>query len=313
MDLAKVIRADFGSDLTIRNKYSPRERLVGFLTLVRPIFLFMTPLNAASAAVLSIRGFPSWQLCLIGFITAAFAAAGVNTFNKYTDRGRDKIIWPLRSIPAGRVSPGQALILAIACYAISLALCWVFFNPVSFFILLAASVLGSLYSSHLRDRVGYLSLPPIEGLIFLCGWACFSPGTVFTSILPWYLYLLGLVWQSGHIMAHYVLHIRYDENDRPVVLTPVLFSRPSPQAASRITMGLTILLFVMSIFLPLLTPLSYLYLVPVVLFGIYTIYRCTAFLKTSQDSKILHRAWSALSLFRMIISAGILVSVLIYH
>ena len=311
MNLAKIIRADFGSNLVISDQYNIKERLAGFLTLVRPLFLFMTPLNAASAAVLSIRGFPSWQICLAGFFTAALAAAGVNTFNQYADRRRDKTIWPSRSIPSGRVKPNQALVLSIFFYAISLLLIWIFFNPTAFFILLAAIVLGSLYSTHLRDKVGYLSLPPIEGLIFLCGWAALAPDTLFTA-LPWYLYLLGLVWQSGHIMAHYVLHIRYDDSGKPLIQTPVLFSKPTVESAARLTAGLAVLLLIMSLLLPLFTSLSYLYIIPVALYGIYTIYRCRAFLKTSLDNEKLHKAWSSLSLFRMIISAGILVSVLIY-
>jgi 4-hydroxybenzoate polyprenyltransferase len=45
----------------------------------------MTPIYAASAAVLSVRGFPSWDMILIGLCAAAFAAAGVNIFNRYAD------------------------------------------------------------------------------------------------------------------------------------------------------------------------------------------------------------------------------------
>jgi 4-hydroxybenzoate polyprenyltransferase len=144
----KVIRADFGSDLVIREQYDLKERLAGFVTLVRPIFLFMTPLNAASAAILSIRGLPSWPICLAGFFTAALAAAGVNTFNKYADRERDKTIWPSRSIPSGRVRPNQALILSIFFYSLSLLLIWFYINPAAILILLAEIVLGSLYSTH---------------------------------------------------------------------------------------------------------------------------------------------------------------------
>jgi 4-hydroxybenzoate polyprenyltransferase len=312
MNLAKVIRADFGSDLTVQNEYSVGEKLTGFLTLARPLFLFLTPINAASAAVLSIRGIPSWDLCLVGFITGAFAAAGVNIFNRFADRRRDAVMWPLRSIPSGRVKPGSALALALFFYAAALALCWIYFSPVAFSILLAAVILGSLYSSYLRDKVGYLSLPPIEGLIFLCGWACLSPGTVFTTLLPWYLYLLGLVWQSAHIMAHYVLNVRFDDENKPVIMTPAFFSRPSPQAASRLALVLTFLLFAMSLLLPLLAHLSFLYLVPVAACGIYTLYQCRAFLKRSGSQENMHRAWSSLSLFRLIISAGIILSVLVY-
>jgi 4-hydroxybenzoate polyprenyltransferase len=307
-----MARADFGSDLAVQDEYSLKERLKGFLTLVRPICLLLTPLNAASAAVLSIRGIPAWELCLAGFATGAFAAAGVNIYNRYADAERDKIIWPLRPIPSGRVKAHQALAMALFFYGAALALVWIFFNALSFYILLAAVILGSLYSSCLRDRVGYLSLPLIEGLIFLCGWACLSPGTVFTAVLPWYLYFLGVVWQSGHILAHYVLNIRSDAGRGPAVRTPALFSRPSARTASRMTMGLAILLFLMSVWLPLLTHLSYLYVIPVAGYGIYTLYRCRAFWKGPRDQEKVHQAWSSLALFRTIISAAIVLSVLVY-
>ena len=313
MNLAKAIRDDFGSDLPIRDEYSFKERLIGFLTLARPLFLLLTPLNAASAAVLSIRGIPSWNLCLIGFVTGAFAAAGVNIFNRFADRERDKTLWPLRSIPSGRVKANKALALAILFYAGSLALCWVYFNPLGFFILLAAVILGSLYSLYLRDKVGYLTLPPIEGLIFLCGWACLSPDTLFSTALPWYLYLLGLVWQSGHILAHYVLNIRFDEQGKPNIMTPAFLSKPSLQSASRMTMGCAILLLIMSVLLPVLTPLSFLYSVPVAAYGIYTLYQCLAFIKSAENKENMHRAWSALSVFRMVISAAIILSILVFH
>ena len=309
MNLPKLVRADFGSDLAILEEYSFKEKLAGFFSLVRPIFLLLTPLNAASAALLSIRGLPSWEGCAAGFATGLFAAAGVNIFNRYADAERDKVLWPLRPIPGGRVKRNQALVLAILAYAAALALNWVFFNPLSFFILLAAMILGSLYSSFLRDRVGYLSLPPIEGLIFLCGWACLAPDTVFTSLLPWYLYFMGVVWQSAHILAHYVLNIRHAEG-RPPISTPLLFSRPSPQTASKMTLGFTILLLGMGLWLTRLTPLSYLYLVPVAVAGIYTLLQCRAFWKSASDERQMHRAWSSLSLFRLIISAAIILTVI---
>ncbi len=313
MDLAKFFRADFGSDLAVRDAYSFKERLIGYLTLARPLFLILTPLNAASAAILSIRGLPAWDICLAGFFTGALAAAGVNIYNRYADRERDKTMWPQRSIPSGRVKANGALALSFLSYVATLALCWIYFNPTSFYILLAAIVLGSLYSSYLRDKVGYLSLPPIEGLIFLCGWSCLSPDTVFTTLLPWYLYLLGLVWQSAHILAHYVLNIRFDAAGKPDIVTPLFFSKPSAPTAARLTLGFAVLLFIMSALLPLLTPLSFLYIIPVAAYGLFTLYQCRAFYQSSLDKERMHRAWSALSLFRLIISAAIILSILVYH
>ncbi len=312
MNLEKAIRADFGSDLSVRGEYTAREKLAGYLTLARPVFLLLTPINAASAAVLSIRGIPSWYLCLAGFFTGALAAAGVNIFNRWADRQRDKTLWPQRSIPSGRVGAGGALAVSLASYAAALALCWIFFNPTAFYLLLAAMIFGSLYSTHLRDLIGYLSLPLIEGLIFICGWACLAPETVFATALPWYLYLLGVVWQSGHIMAHYVLNVRYDKKGNPVIVTPAFFSKPSPKTASVITLAFTGVLFIMSVLLPLLTSLSWLYIVPVAAFGLYTLYRCRAFLRSSRDTKEMNRAWSALAMYRMTISVAIILSILVY-
>jgi 4-hydroxybenzoate polyprenyltransferase len=313
MNIGKFFRADFGSDLAVHNKYSFKERITGYLTLSRPLFLILTPLNAASAAILSIRGLPSWKLCLAGFFTGALAAAGVNIFNRYADRERDKTMWPQRSIPSGRVKAGGALIISVLAYAAALALCWIFFNPTGYFILLAAIILGSLYSTHLRDKVGYLSLPPIEGLIFLCGWACLSPDTVFRTLLPWYLYFLGVVWQTAHIMAHYVLNIRFDAAGKPEIITPLLFSKPSASRVARLTLIFTVLLFIMSILLLWSAKLSWLYIVPVAAYGLFTLYRCQAFWKASLDKENMHHAWSALSTFRLIISAAIILSILIYH
>jgi heme O synthase-like polyprenyltransferase len=313
MNLAKFFRADFGSDLAVRKKYTFKERLTGYLTLARPLFLVLTPINAASAAILSIRGLPSWQLCLAGFFTGALAAAGVNIFNRYADRERDSTMWPQRGIPSGRVKAGWALVISIASYTAALALCWIFFNPTAFFILLAAIVFGSLYSTHLRDKIGYLSLPLIEGLIFLCGWACLAPDTVFTTFLPWYLYLLGVVWQSAHIMAHYVLNIRYNSEGKPEIVTPLLFSRPSAQKTARLTLVFTALLFIMSVLLPLLTPLSWLYIVPAAGYGLFTLYNCGAFARAPLDKAKTHQAWSALSTFRLVISAAVILSIMVYH
>jgi 4-hydroxybenzoate polyprenyltransferase len=308
MDLVKFFRSDFGSDLAVKDAYNAKDQLTGYLTLARPLFLILTPLNAASAAVLSIRGLPAWNLCLAGFFTGVFAAAGVNIYNRYADRERDKALWPGRAIQTRRVSAGGALTLSLICYAASLALCWIYFNATTFFILFSAEVLGSLYSSFLRDKVGYMSLPLIEGLIFLCGWACLSPTTAFTTVLPWYLYLLGVVWQSAHITAHYALNIRPGR-----AMTPLLFSTPSPGLAARVALSFTALLFILSTLLPLVTRMSYLYFIPVAAYGLYTLYRCMGFFRDPLNKEKTQRTWSALATFRMVISAAIILSILVYH
>ena len=286
-------------------KFGSGDRAAGFVSLIRPIFFILTPVNAAAAAVLALGGFPSPSKCILGFIAVAFASCAVNVFNDYTDRERDKIVWPNRAIPGGRVRPGEALLVVAAALSISLTITWFAFNPATFYILLLALVLGGLYSMYLRDRVGYLALPPIVGLIYLGGWAAFSPETLFVSRVPWYLYLLGVAWQAAHIMIYYPLHIVSGVKN-----PPALFFRPSPRDAVRTGIAFTVLTVILAGLLPLLVPdLRVLYLVLVVAAGVYALVRGISLHKDVQNRKKDMVAFTSLSIFRLVISAAILLSI----
>ncbi len=86
--LSTVAHAGFGQELEAENKHGLTDRISGFLVLIRPLFFILTPINAASAAVLALGGYPSLAQCLAGFGTAAFAGCAVNVFNDYVDRDR---------------------------------------------------------------------------------------------------------------------------------------------------------------------------------------------------------------------------------
>lgn len=310
----KVALLCFGLGLTSKKEYSAKDKLLGLLTLVPPIFWFLTPINAASAVVLSIDGYPAWDKAIIGLVTVALAGWGVNAFNHYLDRERDKTIWPERALPAGRVKPHTALISTILAFTCALLLSWFFFNPVNFVLLLLAIILGVLYSAFLRDRVGYLSLPPIVGLVSLGGWTAFSPETIFTLSLPWFLYFLHFSWQAGHIMVYYPLHITNDAADRQSVkIPPALFFVPSPRTAVAIGIAFVGLTLLLSILLPLLAPLGYLYLVLVIVAGIYGLTMGLRFLKDITNTKGGLQAFTALSIFRLITVVAILLDVFLAH
>jgi len=308
--LNEIARAGFGYGLTTKKEYGFGDRILGFLVLVRPIFLILTPLNAASAAVLGLGGYPSWSQCVLGFCAVAFAGAAVNTFNDYVDRERDRHIWQDRPIPSGRVKPKEALVLVIIFLIASLSISWFLFNPLTFFILLLAVILGSLYSAYLRDKVGYLSLPPIVGLIYLGGWAAFSPETLFSSLLPWYLYLLGVVWQAAHIMIYYPLHITKNIAGKSgAKVPPAFFFVPSPQLAVGIGTGFICLTLLLSVLLPLLAPLGALYLVLVLAVGIYALSSELGLLRDTLNRGKGLKAFAWLTIFRLTISAAILLDV----
>mgnify|MGYP001102068966 CR=1 FL=1 len=181
----------------------------------------------------------------------------------------------------------------------------------NFLILLLAIILGSFYSAYLRDRVGYLSLPPIVGLIYPGGWAAFSPETLFTSVLPWYLYLLGLVWQAAHIMVYYPMHIPYGVNDKSVMKLPAFFFIPSPRVVAGIGVGSICLTLLLSGLLPLLAPLSPIYLTLVLATGIYALGSGLKLLRDASSKEKGLKAFASLTIFRLTISVAILLDIFI--
>ena len=308
--LNEISHACFGYGLVVKQRYNLGDRLLGFLVCARPIFLILTPLNAASAAVLALSGFPSLTQCLLGFVTVALASAGVNAFNGYVDHERDKHIWQTRPIPSGRVKPNEAFFMVAFFFIASLVMSWFIFNPTTFAILFVAVVLGCLYSAYLRDRVGYFSLPPIVGLIYLGGWSAFSPETLFTSFLPWYLYLLGFVWQAAHIMVLYPVHVSRNAGSGPK-LPPAFFFTPSPRVAVSIGAGFACLTLIMSALLPLLAPVGALYFVLVLAVGIYAVVGSFSLLRDALNREKILKAFATLSVFRLTISVAILLSILL--
>ena len=198
--MASIMQRWMGQGNIVKTSYSAGERLAGALDLTRPVLSTMGALGVASAAALAYGGFPAWNKCLVGFIAALLALAGIHAFNDFADKRRDVVCWPGRPIPSKRLAPHQALLLTITSFAAALVIVWFVFNPTCFAVSAIAIGLGCLYSGYLRDRVGYLVLPPIEAMLWLCGWTAFSPGTLFSSPAPWVLWTFSVAWQAGHIL-----------------------------------------------------------------------------------------------------------------
>ena len=131
----KVALYCLGLGLTNKKDYSVADKLLGFLALVPPIFLLLTPINASSAVVLSIGDYPPWGKAIIGLITVALAGWGINALNHYLDRERDKVIWPERTLPSGRIKASTALASVVITLICALLLSWFFFNIANFIIL----------------------------------------------------------------------------------------------------------------------------------------------------------------------------------
>ena len=91
------------------------------------------------------------------------------------------------------------------------------------------------------------------------------------------------------------------------------FFTPSPRVAVNIGVGFTCLTLLLSILLLLLVPLSALYLALVIAAGIYALISGLRLLRDVLDRNRGLKAFAALSIFRLVISAAILITVFLYQ
>ena len=301
-----------GQGNVVKESYTLSEKLAGLVDITRPVLTTMGALGVSAAAAMAYGGFPVWSKCLAGFIAAIFAFAGIHSFNDFVDRRRDVVCWPGRPLPSHRLASKQALLLAISTFTVSMAILWVFFNPVCFAVSGIAIVSGCLYSAYLRDKVGYLVLPPIEGMLWLCGWTAFSPDTLFHSWMPWTLWLFSAAWQAGHIMVYSPLHPISHIKGVKLTQVPALFVKTSPQTAAVLGFIFLWIAFGLGIFLGIYGNLGLIYLVPVCIMGIITLTVSYSFMRDAENFGKGIKAFTCATYFMLVARVFILLSILLF-
>jgi 4-hydroxybenzoate polyprenyltransferase len=310
--MSTITQRWMGQGNTIKGIYSTGEKMAGWVDITRPILTIMGALGVASAAALANRGFPSWDLALTGFLAALFAFAGIHTFNDYIDTRRDASCWPGRPIPGHRLTSRQALLLAIVAFIVSLAIIWVFFNPLCFIISVISVVLGCLYSAWLRDNVGYLVLPPIQSLLWLCGWTAFSPSTLFASWIPWVLYLFSIAWQSGHIMIYSPLHPIRKVKESKLTQVPAFFVKTTPRAAAIWGFIFLWLAVGMGIFMGFYTGLGLIVVIPVCIMGVFSLVSSYQFMRQAENFSKGIKSFQSATYFMLVTRVFILTGVFFF-
>jgi 4-hydroxybenzoate polyprenyltransferase len=300
-----------GRGNTVKETYTLNDRVIGLVDLTRPILSIMGALGVAAAAALAFGGIPSWEKCVAGFFTALLSYAGIHAFNDYIDSKRDIECWPGRPVPSRRLTSNQVLVFSLSTFVISVILVWFFFNPVCFIVTIISIVLGCAYSGYLRDRIGYLVLPPIQGVLWLCGWTAFSPDTLFTSWMPWVLYVFSASWQAGHIMVYSPLHPIRKYEGMDLTQVPALFVKTSPRTAARLGFAFLVLTLVLGIFLGFFADLGLVYLIPVAIMGVITLAVCYPFMNDSGNFGRGIKAFTFATYFMLVVRICILTSVLI--
>jgi geranylgeranylglycerol-phosphate geranylgeranyltransferase len=158
------------------------KKIDAYLKIMRPLNLFQGGIAILVCLTLANPLPRWWQVLLAILIVWAYTGAG-NTLNDYYDREIDKINRPQRPIPAGLISPRQALAYAWILFGLgTLAVLPVFNRQIAVIIPIALFFLVA-YTPVFKSRPlwGNLIVSGILGMTFLFGSAIFGdmrPGIV---------------------------------------------------------------------------------------------------------------------------------------
>ena len=212
--------------------------VLGYISLQRFFVAIMGPLMFLSGMFLALKAIPSTTQLIIGFISVYLLTATEHTIDDFIDIERDRKKWPDRALPNGIISRNHAGLYAIIMAVTGIVLSYIFFNWQLVVVEILALSLGSAYPL-LRDKIGYLTLPPVPALIGIGGWVSVRPETLFTSPVPWILYLVFVGWQSFHILAM-PWAIKYEK---------LLFVKFSPKNTAIMSVLFSIITFIFILFL----------------------------------------------------------------
>jgi len=193
--------------------FAPRSgRLTAYLTLTKPEITFnvvMTALVGFLAASREGGGAVHVRLLLDTLLGTALVAAAASALNQWVERDLDAVMHRTvrRPLPAGRLTPEESLVFAVAVGAVGTVCLALLATPLAS-VLAAATALSYLLVYTPLKRLTSLStvvgavpgaLPP------MIGWAA-ARGRLDAG--AWVLFLILFFWQMPHFLALAALYRR---------------------------------------------------------------------------------------------------------
>lgn len=253
--------------MTILHQITLGNKVKNYYELTKPKIWYLLVFTAFGAALSASFLFdipitPLTWVLLLGGVAAGSAAA--DTLTGYNDRDIDALMERTknRPIPAGRISPRNALIFGLILAAVSLVCAW--FINIWTFGLMAFGLFDNIivYSKWLKRRS--------QSNIILGGFSGGAPAligyvAVTTQNIEIGLVMAGLVflWIPTHIWS-LALHVKNDYTKAGVPMLPVVSSE---NVSVRVIAGTTLLMVVFSVLPFFFNQFGVIYLVTASAFG----------------------------------------------
>ena len=222
-----------------------RERIAAFIELTKPRIAILLVLTSAAGFYLASTGTFNYALFANSMIAITLLAFGVATLNQYWERDLDPLMkrTSTRPLPAGKVSPIEALVFGIVLCAAAEIYLLLAINALTAFLGLIVIVGYVLVYTPLKTRtsvstaIGAIpgALPP------LMGWTAASDNITMTA---WALFAMQFLWQFPHFLAIAWMY-REEYAKARILMLPVV--EPSGKITFRQIVLFTIMLVPVSV------------------------------------------------------------------
>lgn len=263
------------------------------------------------AMVLAEQGLPKLSVTLATLIGGTLAAGAANAFNQVMEQDLDVAMGRTskRPLVVGAISTRLALSFAGLLAFISLAIFWVFTNPLATVLtLIAIAFYVGIYTAVLKRRTpqnivwgGIAGCMPV-----LIGWAAVTNSLSLSAFL---LFLVIFFWTPPHFWA---LAIKYKE-DYSRANVPMLPVVAAERIVTRQMLAHAVAMIASSIALGVVAALPMWYFVIALLLGIYFLYLVQRLrtddmqVRNRVAEKIFHGSISYLSVISLAIVLAVLV------
>jgi len=146
------------------------KKIKGLIQLIRPELPFSAGVCVVLGQLVALGKFPSFQEIILGFLCGFFISGSAIVLNDYFDLEVDKVNAPERPLPAGIISPPEALLFSSATTFTGLAAAYVLSFP-AFILCLIFWVIGFLYNWRFKEAglLGNLMVSSSVAITFILG------------------------------------------------------------------------------------------------------------------------------------------------
>jgi len=282
-----------------------KDKIIAYLKIGRPWYLLLVIPYLTAPALVAVGVNPFIEKILPFYVAIYFFLTGAVSFNDFYDQELDKIRYPDRPIPSGKIIPTGALAYSIIMWSISLIIIWVFLTKTSFVVMLILITLLFIRdSSKKRFKYNDLIMPLAPAIAALASWSAFSELNWLAFMFAAAMYFADLAHTGSESLEDYEADKRVNFHSLSVIFGPEKVSK-----IVIIAIGISTIIFSSFVYL---AGLSYITLLIVIVIGICCGAASTLLIK-DQSPERGKRNHIYVSLFEIFICLAIIINQISIH